>query len=123
MPGAFKVSLFNIKRDKSKPGAPYDQYFKNVIAPAMLDSGATPKQINTIISEFFFPIKYPPTHTHLICFFSGLLELKDSEPFASDSDLAGVAQQRGYAGVLCEDYNWPRVAMADKRSRGSTRPK
>ena len=55
MPGAFKVPLFNIKRDKSKPGAPYDQYFENVIAPAMLDSGATPKQINTIISEFFFP--------------------------------------------------------------------
>jgi len=54
MPGAFKVPLFNIKRDESKPGAPYDQYFENVIAPAMLDSGATPKQINTIIREFVF---------------------------------------------------------------------
>ena len=54
MPGAFKLPLFKIERDKSKPGAPYDPYFENVIAPAMLDSGATPKQINTIISEFFF---------------------------------------------------------------------
>ena len=98
MPGAFKVPLFNIKRDKSKPGAPYDPYFENVIAPAMLDSGATPKQINTIISEFFFPSNTHPhtTHTHTPhLFFSGLLELKDSEPFASDSDLAGVAQQTG----------------------------
>ncbi len=60
MPGAFKVPLFKIERDESKPGAPYDPYFENVIAPAMLDSGATSKQINTIISEFFFFNDIPP---------------------------------------------------------------
>ena len=97
------------------PGAPYDQYFENVIAPAMLDSGATPKQINTIISEFFFNDIPPPPYTSFV--FLGLLELKGHEPCASESDPPGETwwrQRRGYADVMSEGHNWTRVATAEK---------
>ena len=36
-----KVPLFDIARDKSKHGAPYPRYFEDVIAIAMLVTGAT----------------------------------------------------------------------------------
>ena len=52
LPGAtYKVPLFEMARDKSKHGAPYPRYFEDVIAIAMLDTGATPEQINSIIRE------------------------------------------------------------------------
>ena len=66
------------------------------------------------MSLFF--IKLPLPLPHLI-FFLGLLELKDHEPYASESDPPGETwwhERRGYAGVMCEGYNWTRVAMAEK---------
>ena len=42
LPG-FAVPLYSICRDASKRGAPYPDYFENVIAPAMLNTGATPE--------------------------------------------------------------------------------
>jgi hypothetical protein len=50
------VPLFNIRRDKTKRGAPYPPSFENVIAPAMLNTGATPEQINEIIRKETIPI-------------------------------------------------------------------
>ena len=42
LPGAtYKVPLFEMARDKSKHGAPYPRFFEDVIAIAMLDTGAT----------------------------------------------------------------------------------
>jgi hypothetical protein len=38
LPG-YKVPLFDIRRDSSKRGAPYDRYFEDTIAPAMLNTG------------------------------------------------------------------------------------
>ena len=52
LPG-FEVPLYDIRRDASKRGAPYPRYFEDVIVPAMLNTGATPDQINEIISEHF----------------------------------------------------------------------
>jgi regulator of replication initiation timing len=46
-----KVPLFDVRRDTTKRGAPYPPYFENVIAPAMLNTGATPEQINEIIRK------------------------------------------------------------------------
>jgi len=48
LPG-FAVPLYSICRDVSKRGAPYPEHFENVSAPAMLNTGATPEQINEII--------------------------------------------------------------------------
>ena len=49
-PGAtHEVPIFDIQRDSSKRGSPYPTFFADVIAPAMLDTGATPEQINAII--------------------------------------------------------------------------
>ena len=51
------VPLFDIRRDTTKRGGPYDPYFEDLIAPAMLNTGATPKQINEIIrksTSFFY---------------------------------------------------------------------
>ena len=50
LPG-FEVPLYDIRRDASKRGAPYPRYFEDVIVPAMLSTGATPDQINEIISK------------------------------------------------------------------------
>jgi hypothetical protein len=51
-PGAAQgVPLFDIARDRTAHGASYDEYFANVIAPAMLDTGASPEQINTILRK------------------------------------------------------------------------
>ena len=50
LPG-FEVPLYDIRRDASKRGAPYSRYFEDVIVPAMLNTGATPDQINEIIRK------------------------------------------------------------------------
>jgi chromosome segregation ATPase len=50
LPGR-KVPLFDIRRDTTRRGAPFPPYFENVIAPAMLNTGATPEQINEIIRK------------------------------------------------------------------------
>ncbi len=50
-----------------------DPYFENTIAPAMLNTGSTPEQINEIIRKPHFnthhTIPYPPTptHAHTLC--------------------------------------------------------
>ena len=45
LPG-MEVPLYDIRRDSSKRGAPFDPYFEDTIAPAMLNTGSTPEQIN-----------------------------------------------------------------------------
>ena len=51
-PGAAQAApLFDIARNRTAHGASYDEYFANVIAPAMLDTGASPEQINTILRK------------------------------------------------------------------------
>ena len=45
------VPLFDIRRDSFKRGAPYSRYFEDTIAPAMLNTGATPEQINELIRK------------------------------------------------------------------------
>jgi DNA repair exonuclease SbcCD ATPase subunit len=55
-----KVPLFDVRRDTTKRGAPYPPYFENVIAPAMLNTGATPEQINEIIRKETIPCACDP---------------------------------------------------------------
>ena len=50
-----KVPLFDVRRDTTKRGAPYPPFFENVVAPAMLNTGATPEQINEIIRKETIP--------------------------------------------------------------------
>ena len=51
-PGAAQgVPLFDIARDRTAHGGSYDEFFANVIAPAMLDTGASPEQINAIVRK------------------------------------------------------------------------
>ncbi len=65
LPG-IEVPLFDIRRDSSKRGAPFDPYFEDTIAPAMLNTGSTLEQINEIIRkpQFNTHHTHPPTHTH-----------------------------------------------------------
>ena len=67
LPG-FKVPLFDIRRDSDKRGAPYCEYWEDTIAPAMLNTGSTPEQINEIIrkppTQLSSPRPRTPTHTH-----------------------------------------------------------
>ena len=63
LPG-FKVPLFDITRNSTKHGAPFNDFFENTIAPAMLNTGATPEQINEIIRKLQFNTHLPHTHTH-----------------------------------------------------------
>ena len=64
LPG-FKVPLFDIRRDSSKRGAPFHPYFESTMAPAMLNTGATPEPINEIIRKSQFNTHHTrPTHTH-----------------------------------------------------------
>ncbi len=71
LPG-MKVLVYDIRRDSSKRGAPYDRHFEDTIAPAMLNAGATPEQINELIRKPQFnthhTIPYPstPTHPHTV---------------------------------------------------------
>ncbi len=48
---AQSVPLFDIARDRTAHGASYNELFANVIALAMLDTGASPEQINAIIRK------------------------------------------------------------------------
>ena len=68
LPG-FKVPLFDIRRDSDKRGAPYCEYWEDTIAPAMLNTGSTPEQINEIIrkppTQLSSPHSRTPTHTRL----------------------------------------------------------
>ena len=50
LPGR-EVPLYDIRRDSNKRGAPYDRYFEDTIAPAMLNTGSTPEQINEILRK------------------------------------------------------------------------
>jgi len=62
LPG-FKVPLFDITRNSTKRGAPFNDFFENTIAPAMLNTGATPEQINEIIRKLQFYTHPTPTPT------------------------------------------------------------
>jgi chromosome segregation ATPase len=63
LPG-MKVPVYDIRRDSSKRGAPYDRHFEDTIAPAMLNTGATPEQINELIRKPQFNTHHTiPTHT------------------------------------------------------------
>ena len=63
LPGR-EVPLYDIRRDSSKRGAPYDRYFEDTIAPAMLNTGSTPEQINEILRKPKLNIHHTiPTHT------------------------------------------------------------
>ena len=63
LPGR-EVPLYDIRRDSSKRGAPYDRYFEDTIAPAMLNTGSTPEQINEILRKPQLNIHHTiPTHT------------------------------------------------------------
>ena len=65
LPG-FKVPLFDIQRDSSKRGAPFHPYFESTMAPAMLNTGATPEQINELIRKpklNYHPLALAHPHT------------------------------------------------------------
>jgi hypothetical protein len=51
-PGRRDVELFSMKRDYTKHGAPYDKVFSDVIAPAMLTTGASGEQIAEILRKY-----------------------------------------------------------------------
>ena len=60
LPG-FELPPFDIRRDSSKHEAPCCRYFEDMMAPAMLNTGATPEQMKEIIRK---PHSLAPTHTH-----------------------------------------------------------
>ena len=128
LPG-FKVPLFDIRRDSDKRGAPYCEYWGDTIAPAMLNTGSTPEQINEIIRKpqlNYHPLAlahpHPPTHTHFThTLFVGLYELRFYKPYESPTDLPSVTwwlERRGVGGVQAEAFAWARVAMATKILQG-----
>jgi hypothetical protein len=70
LPGR-EVPLYDIRRDSSKRGAPFSRYFEDTIAPAMLNTGSTPEQINEIIRKpqlntYHTPPTHTPTHPHTL---------------------------------------------------------
>jgi hypothetical protein len=123
MPG-FRVPLFDIRRQSDKRGAPYCKYWEDTIAPAMLNTGSTPDQINEIIRKpklNYHPLAlaHPHPHTHTLSV--GLYELRFYEPYESPTDLPSVTwwlKRRGIAGIQAEAYAWARVAMATKIIQG-----
>ena len=46
------VELFDLNRDYTKRGAPYHKVFSEVIAPAMLTTGASGEQITEILRKY-----------------------------------------------------------------------
>ena len=58
--GALGAPLFDIVRDRTARGASYNEYFANVIAPAMLDTGASPEQIKPSYASEPHIYKHPP---------------------------------------------------------------
>ena len=128
LPGR-KVPLYDIRRDSSKRGAPYDRYFEDTIVPAMLNTGSTPEQINEIIRKpqlnTHHILEYhthPHTHTHFTPkLFAGLYELRFYKPYESPTDLPSVTwwlERRGVGGVQAEAFAWARVAMARRIVQG-----
>jgi chromosome segregation ATPase len=64
-PGAAQgVPLYDIARDRTVHGSSYNEYFGSLIAPAMLDTGASPEQINAIIRKMS-PTSTSPPHLPL----------------------------------------------------------
>ena len=128
LPGR-EIPLYDIRRDSSKRGAPYDRYFEDTIAPAMLNSGSTPEQINEIIRKpqlnTHHILEYhthPHTHTHFTPkLFTGLYELRFYKPYESPTDLPSVTwwlERRGVGGVQAEAFAWARVAMTRRIVQG-----
>ena len=64
LPGR-EVPLYDIRRDSSKRGAPYDRYFEDTIAPAMLNTGSTPEQItrSSVSHNSIYTIPYLAIYT------------------------------------------------------------
>ena len=46
------MELFDLNRDYTKRGAPYHKVFSEVIAPAMLTTGASGEQITEILRKY-----------------------------------------------------------------------
>ena len=124
LPGR-EVPLYGIRRDSSKRGAPYDRYFEDTIAPAMLNAGSTLEQVNEIIRRPPTQTTIPsPSHTHTHFTpkqFVGLYELRFYKPYESPTDLPSVTwwlERRGVGGVQAEAFAWARVAMARRIVQG-----
>ena len=66
-PGRRDVELFSMERDYTKRGAPDDKVFSDVIAPAMLTTGASGEQIAEILR------KYIPRYMYncILCYVPG----------------------------------------------------
>jgi hypothetical protein len=130
LPGR-EVPLYDIRRDSSKREAPFDPYFESTIAPAMLNTGSTPEQINETIRKPQFNTHHtipthtpthPPTHTHFThTLFVGLYELRYYKPYESPTDIPSVTwwrERRGVGGVQAEAFAWARVAKACRIVQG-----
>jgi hypothetical protein len=133
LPGSTRaVPLYSIR--KANPGArtsQYFEYFAGVIRPAMLDTGASPDQINRIlrkqktfysppapfvcatIRQLFHLIPCFTTAFHLL--FSGLNELQYYEPFQSPSELPSAdwwLTGIELGAVYAKCYGWTLIAKA-----------
>ena len=84
----------------------------------MLNTGATPDQINGIIRTFlFFSFLSPNVSTPPLPPPLGLYELRRYGLYESPSDLPSTAwwlARRGIGGVQSEAWAWARVARADE---------
>ena len=126
LPGR-EVPLYDIRRDSSKRGAPYDRYFEDTIAPVMLNTGSTPEQINEILRKPQLNIHHTiPSHIHqnTLCthtIFVGLYEVRIYKLYESPTDLPSVTwwlERRGVGVVQAEAFAWARVAMARRIVQG-----
>ena len=100
LPVGREKELFNFTRDPSKRGAPFHPFFAEVIAPAMLTTGASGEQITEIIR---------------------LSELRYFEPGKGPSEPPGPAwwqERRHVGGAMSEAYAWYRIATAESATQG-----
>ena len=100
LPVGREKELFNFTRDPSKRGAPFHPFFAEVIAPAMLTTGASGEQITEILR------------------FS---ELRYFEPGKGPSEPPGPAwwqDQRHVGGGMSDAYAWYRIATAESATQG-----
>ena len=100
LPVGREKELFNFTRDPSKRGAPFHPFFAEVIAPAMLTTGASGEQITEILR---------------------LSELRYFEPGKGPSEPPGPAwwqDQRHVGGGMSDAYAWYRIATAESATQG-----
>ena len=100
LPVGREKELFNFTRDPSKRGAPFHPFFAEVIAPAMLTTGASGEQITEILR---------------------LSELRYFEPGKGPSEPPGPAwwqDRRHVGGAMSDAYAWYRIATAESATQG-----